>query len=192
MHDDDVDERGTKREITQLHFARKQKQTKWFNTQLHPNDDSSFWLLVKCILFAIFFTFAFHWILSQMSGISSVYVFFTLQVAQVEQGMKKKTVLYILFHLTCWRECVSYYVKRNRFWRCFQANEGAWNGAWVKKCLFTRYLAAYMPVFVTAVCVVFYERPWIQYLSLKIKCIHQKHKYQPIPIAKDNKNNLYI
>lgn len=161
MHDDDVDERGTKREITQLHFARKQKQTKWFNTQLHPNDDSSFWLLVKCILFAIFF---FFYICVSLNLILNVWDQFCLRLFHSSSGPsgtknKKKTVLYILFYLTCWRECVSYYVKRNRFWRCFQANEGAWNGAWVKKCLFTRYLAACMPVFVTAVCVVFLWTP---------------------------------
>lgn len=90
---------------------------------------------------------------------SVLFTSFSLFLWPKWNGEQKKTVLYILFYLTCWRECVPYYVKRNRFWRCFQANEGAWNGAWVKKCLFTRYLAACMPVFVTAVCVVFLWTP---------------------------------
>lgn len=103
----------------------KQKQTKWFNTQLHPKYESSSWLLVKCILFA-FLHLRFCWILSRRSEmtvfacifLSSDFFWCTGHIGD----RKRKENLYILFYLTCWRECVSYYVKRNWFWRCSQAN----------------------------------------------------------------------
>lgn len=86
----------------------------------------------------------------------------------------------ILFCLTCWQECVSYYVKRNWFWWMLERVKPTEMKTKLKKeCRFTRCtnlsLFLFLP-YLFAVCVRFTMNARESNIALRINCIHQQQQ----------------
>lgn len=117
----------------------------------------------------------FHTVSNLIAGMSGIVLL--TRIAPPPEERKKRHC--ILFYLTCWQECMSYYVKRNWFWWCSnELNRMKWRPCSKKKCWLTRCsnLSFLFSSYLFAVCVRFTMNARESNIASRIKCIHQKQK----------------
>lgn len=148
-----------------------------------------FHLIVRSFFFArSAFCFAFSSFLSYLSDVWNLFAHIPWTGMKTRKT-KNTQPLHILLYLTCWRECVSYYVKRNWFLVLFKRVKSHEMKLEKKVSVYASFFSfqfdslVYLALlsFFFAVCVVSHERPWIQYLS---------HWKMHSPKYENNKNNF--